>query len=110
MAFPSKITQQPQTASDSLSKTFLMSCLGGWGGGGGIFNHISATACFFRILCPFFDFTNAVCSDLSLSTIFDSFSCVKHIFVHYFFLSTTSPHNRPARVSLPVPFTPMSDI
>lgn len=49
MAFPSKITQQPQTASDSLSKTFLMSCLGGWGGGG-VFSTI------FRPLLVFLEF------------------------------------------------------
>lgn len=86
MASPPKITQQPQTACDSLSKIFLMSCLGE----GVVFPPYFGRRWLFRIPCPFSDFLNAICNDLFLSAIVDSFSCVKHIFVHYFVV-----HNLP---------------
>lgn len=72
----------------------LLNELAGWGEGVGIFTHILGL--FFRILAPFFDSINTVRQDLSLSTIFDSFSCVKHISMHYFVV-----HNLPSQPSGP---------
>lgn len=64
-------------------------------GGGGYFpQYFGHCLSVFRILSSVFHVLSAVCHDLSLTAISDGFSCVKHMFVHYFVV-----HSLPSKPS-----------